>query len=57
VPEAIHASERGVVWGEEVCTVSEYGKEEAIGNAMAEEWSDASPWGGEALDEGKDCLG
>jgi len=24
---------------------------------MAEEWSDAGPWGGEALDEGKDCLG
>ena len=57
VPEAVHASDRTVVWGEEVCSVSEYGEEEATGNAMAEERSDAGPWGGEAFDEGEDCLG
>jgi len=57
VPEAVHASERSVVWGEEVCSVSEYEEEEATGNAMAEERSDAGPWGGVAFDEGKDCLG
>jgi len=57
VPEAVPASERRVVWGEEVCSVSEYGEEEATGNAMAEERSDAGPWGGEAFDEGEDCLG
>jgi len=57
VPEAIHASERSVVWGEEVGSVSEYGKEEAIGNAVAEEGSDAPSGGGEALDEGEDSLG
>jgi len=57
VPEAVHASERSVVWGEEVYSVSEYGEEEATGNAMAEERSDAGPWGGEAFDEGEDCLG
>jgi len=35
VPEAVHAPERSVVWGEEVCSVSEYGEEEATGDAMA----------------------
>jgi len=57
VPEAVHASERSVVWCEEVCSVSEYGEEEATGDAMAEERADAGPWGGEAFDEGEDCLG
>jgi len=57
VPEGIHASERSVVRGEEVSSVSEYGEEEATGNAMAEERSDAGPWGGDAFDEGEDGLG
>ena len=57
VPEAVHASERGVVWGEEVRPVSKYGEEEATGNAMAEEGSDAGPWGGKAFDEEEDSLG
>jgi len=57
VPEAVPASERRVVWREEVCSVSEYGEEEATGNPMAEERSDAGPWGGEAFDEGEGCLG
>jgi len=57
VPEAVHASEHSVVRGKEVSSVSEYGEEEAIGNAMAEEWSDASPWRGEAFDEGENGLG
>jgi len=57
VPEAVHASECSVVRGEEVCTISEYGEEEATGDAVAEERSDAGPWGGEAFDEGEDGLG
>jgi len=57
VPEAIHASECRIIWDEEVRSVSEYGLEEAIGDAMAEGRSDGSPWGGEAFDEGEDCLG
>jgi len=57
VPEAIHASERSVVRGEEVCTISEYGEEEATGDAVAEERSDAGPWAGEAFDEGEDGMG
>jgi len=57
VPETIHASERSVVRGEEVCTIGEYGEEEATGDAVAEERSDAGPWGGEAFNEGKDGLG
>jgi len=57
VPEAVHASERGVVRGVEVHPVSEYGEEEGAGNAMAEEGSDAGPWGGEAFDKGEDSLG
>jgi len=57
VPEAVHASERSVVWGEEVCSVSEYGEEEATGDGMAEKRSDAGPWGGEVFDKGEDCLG
>ena len=43
VPEAVHASERSVVRGEEVYTISEYGEEEATGDAVAEERSDAGP--------------
>jgi len=57
MPEAVHASEHGVVWGEVVGSVTEYGKEEAVGDTVAEEGSDACPWGGNALDEGEDCLG
>jgi len=57
VPEAVHAFERSVVRGEEVCSGSEYGEEEATGDAMAEERSDAGPWGGEAFAEGEDGLG
>jgi len=57
VPEGIHASERSPVGGEEVCSVSEYGEEEAAGDAVAEERSDAGPWGGDAFDEGENGLG
>ena len=57
VPEAVHASERSVVRGEEICTISEYGEEEATGDAVAEERSDAGSGGGEALDEGENGLG
>jgi len=57
VPEAVHAPERSVVRGEEVCTISEYGEEEATGNGVAEERPDAGPWGGEAFAEGEDGLG
>jgi len=56
VPEAVHPSERSVIWGEEVGPISDYEEEEATGNAMAGEGSDASPWGGEAFDEGEDGL-
>jgi len=57
VPEAVHASERGGVWGEEVGSVSEYGREEAVGNAVRVEGSNASSLRGEAFDEGEDGLG
>jgi len=57
VPEAVHASERSIVGGEEVCTIGEYGEEETTGDAVAEERPDAGPWGGEAFDEGEDGLG
>jgi len=57
VPEAVHASERSVVWGKEFGSVEEYGEEEAIGDVVAEEGSDARSSGGEALDEGEDSLG
>jgi len=57
VPEALHASERSVVWGEEVGSVGEHGEKEAVGDAVAEERSDAGPQGGEAFDEGEDGLG
>jgi len=40
-----------------VSAVGDNGGEEAAGNAMAEEGSDACPWGGEAFDEGEDSLG
>jgi len=46
VPEAVHAPERSIVRGEEVCTIGEYGEEEATGDAGAEEDPDAGPWGG-----------
>ena len=54
VPETVHASEGSVVWCE-VWSLSEYGEEEATGDAVAEEGSDAGPWGGEAFHEGEDC--
>ena len=54
VPEAVHPSECSVIWGEEVGPISEYGEEEATGNTVVEEGSDASPWGGEAFDKGED---
>jgi len=57
VPEAVHASERGIVRDEEAGSVREYGEEEAIGNTVAEERPDACPGGGKALDEGGDSLG
>jgi len=57
VPEAVHASERGVVGGEEVGSVCEYGEEEAVGDPVTGEGPYARSWGGEALDEGEDCLG
>ena len=57
MPEAVQASERSVVRGEEVCSVSKYGEEEATGDAMTEEGSDAGPRGGEARDEGEDGPG
>jgi len=57
VPEAGHASERSIVRGEEVGSVGEYREEEAVGNAVAEEGSDACSWGGETFDEGADSLG
>jgi len=57
VPEAVHASEHGVVGDEEVSSLCEYGEEEPDGDTVAEEGSDACPWGGEAFDEGEDCLG
>ena len=57
VPEAVHASERSVVRGEEVGSVGECGEEEAAGNAVTEERSDASPSGGEVFDESEDGLG
>jgi len=44
VPEAVHASECSVVRGEEVCTISERGEEEATGDAVAEERFDARSW-------------
>ena len=57
VPEAVHASERSIVRGQEVGSIGEYREEEAVGDAVAEEGSDASSWGREALDEAEDCLG
>jgi len=35
VPEAVHASDRGGVWSEEVGPICKYGEEEAIGDAVA----------------------
>jgi len=35
VPEAVHASECGGIWGEEVCSVSEYRQQEAMGDKVA----------------------
>jgi len=57
VPEAVHACERCIVRGEEVGSVGKYREEEAVGNAVAEEGSDACSWGGVAFDEGEDGLG
>jgi len=57
VPEAVHASEGGGVWGEEVGPVCEYGGEEAVGDAVAEKGCNPSPWGGYAFDEGRNSLG
>jgi len=57
VPETVHASERGGVRGEEVGPIREYGEEEAVADAVAEEGPNASPWGGQAFDEGADGLG
>jgi len=45
VPEAVHGSERGVVWGKEVGSIGETGEEEAVGNTVAEERRDAYPQG------------
>jgi len=56
VPEAVHASERSVVRGEEVGPVGEYREEEAVGNAVAEAGSDAGSCAGEAFNEGEDGL-
>ena len=57
VPESVHASEPSVVRGKEVGSVSMYREEEAIGDTVGEEGSDAGSWGGEALDEEEDSLG
>jgi len=57
VPETVHAPERSIVGDEEVGAVGEYGDEEAVGNAVAEEESDAGSWGGKSFDEGEDGLG
>jgi len=46
VPEAVHASGRRGVRSEEVGPIREYGKEEAIGNAVAKEGLNAGAWGG-----------
>jgi len=46
VLEAVHASKRGGVRGREMCPVSEYGVEEAVGDAMAEAGSNTCSWGG-----------
>ena len=35
VPEAVHASECGGVWSEEVGPIRKYGEEEAVGDAVA----------------------
>ena len=57
VPEAVHASERSMVGGEEVGSVGEYREDEAVGTSVAEEGSHGGSWGREALDEGEDGLG
>jgi len=57
VPEAIHAPECGGVWGEEVRPVGKYRKEEAIGDEMAPNGCDTSPWEGQALAKEEDGLG
>ena len=46
VAEGIHTSERGGVRGEEIGPVGENREEEAMGNPMAKEGSDARPGGG-----------
>ena len=56
VPEAVHPSERDIIWGQEVGHISEYREEEATGNAMTKKGSDTSPCRGEAFDEGEDGL-
>jgi len=57
VPEAVHASERSIVRGEEVGSVGEYREEDAVGNAVAKEGSPACSWGDEAFHEGEAGLG
>jgi len=43
MPEAVHASDGVGVGGEEVGTVGKYGKEEAMGDAVAQEGFQACP--------------
>jgi len=57
VPEAVHASERGVRRGEEVGDIHKYGAEETGGDTVIEKGSHARSWGEETLDEGEDGLG
>ena len=42
---------------EELGPICEYGEEEAIGDAVVEEGSDARPGEGQAFDQSKDSLG
>ena len=57
VPETIHASESSEFRGEEVGSVCEYRAKEAGGAAVAQEGTQACPWGGQALDKRGDSLG
>jgi len=53
VAEAVDTSEGTGVGGEEVGSIEEYGEEEALGDLVAEERSDACAGGGQSLDGGE----
>ena len=56
-PVDVHFGEEALCGGEQVSTVGEDRKHQAVGQPMAEMWSDAFAGRGEPLDRGECSLG